>query len=383
MQPERQVYGGASTHKVGVFMCVPSRISSTEKSILGRASVRRRALHRRAFLRTGVAVALSSPAVAAPAVAQSTPEMRWRMASSFPKSQETLFSSGQALCAYVAEATDNKFQIQAYAAGELATSRQGLDVVASGTVECAHTPLSFYATKDMTLALGTGLPFGLNARLQQSWWVHGGGAKLINDVLKPFAAYAIPAGTTAAQMGGWFKKEINAIEDFKGLRFRINGLGGPVFAKLGAAPFDIPHADVVAALENNVVDGAEFLSPHDDERLGLFKVARYNYGPCWWESAGMVHLVVNLEKWNALPKPYRAALARACDAVSLGMLAKYDAINPPALRRLMAAGAVVRQFPQPVLEVCHRATTEHFAEVGAKDAKFKKGLESVSGFLKD
>jgi TRAP-type mannitol/chloroaromatic compound transport system substrate-binding protein len=340
-------------------------------------------LHRRAFLRTGAAAALSSPAVAAPAVAQSAPEIRWRMASSFPKSQEILFGTGQTLCTYVAEATDNRFLIQANAAGELATSRQALDVVASGAVECAHTPLSFHVAKDMTLALGTGLPFGLNARYQQSWWLYGGGAKLVNDALKALGAYGIPAGTTGPQMGAWFKKEIDALEDFKGLRFRINGLGGPVFARLGAVPFEMRHADVVSALESNTIDGAEFLCPHDDERLGLVKVAKYNYGPCWWESAGMLHLVVNLEKWNALPKAYRATLGRACDAVNLGMLARYDAINPPALRRLISAGAVVRQFPQPVLEACHRATVEHFAEVAAKDAKFKKGLESVTTFLRD
>jgi TRAP-type mannitol/chloroaromatic compound transport system substrate-binding protein len=334
-------------------------------------------------MRAGAAVALSGPAVAAPAIAQSAPEIRWRMTSSFPKSQETLFGTGQTLCSYVAEATDNKFQIQAFSAGELATSRQALDVVASASVECAHTPLSFHVAKDMTLALGTGLPFGLNARQQQSWWAHGGGAKLINDALKALGAYGMPAGTTGGQMGGWFKKEINALEDLKGLRFRINGLAAPVFARLGAVPFEMPHADVVSALENNVIDGAEFLGPHDDERLGLVKVAKFNYGPCWWESAGMVHLVVNLEKWNALPKAYRAVLARACDAVNLGMLAKYDAINPPALRRLVAAGAVIRQFPQPVLEACHRATVEHFGEVTAKDAKFKKGTESVTAFLRE
>jgi len=345
--------------------------------------VRRKALHRRAFLRTGAAVALGSPAMAAPAIAQSAPEVRWRMTSSFPKSQETLFGTGQALCAYVAEATDNKFQIQAYATGELATSRQALDVVTSGSVECAHTPLAFHTAKDMTLALGTGMPFGLNARLQQSWWAHGGGGKLVNDALKALRAYGIPAGTTGAQMGGWFKKEINTLEDFKGLRFRINGLGGPIFARLGAVPFEMPHADVVAALDNNAIDGAEFLCPHDDERLGLVKAAKYNYGPCWWESAGMMHLVINLDKWEALPKSYRAVLARACDAVNLGMLARYDAINPPALRRLVAAGATLRQFPQPVLEVCHRATVEHFAEIAAKDAKFKKGMESVTSFLRD
>jgi TRAP-type mannitol/chloroaromatic compound transport system substrate-binding protein len=345
--------------------------------------VRRKALHRRAFLRSGAAVAVAGPAVAAPALAQSAPEIKWRMASSFPKSQETLYGAGQTLSAYVAEATDNRFQIQTYAAGELATSRQALDVVASGAVECAYTPLSFHTAKDMTLGLGTGLPFGLNARLQQSWWAYGGGAKIVNDALKAFGGYGIPAGTTGPQMGGWFKKEINGLDDLKGLRFRINGLGGPIFARVGAVPIDSPHADVLAALESNAIDGAEFLCPHDDERLGLVKAARFNYGPCWWESAGMVHLVVNLEKWNALPKAYRAALVHACSAVNLGMLARYDAINPPALKRLAAAGAVIRQFPQPVLEAFYRATVEHFGEIAAKDARFKKAMDSATAFLKD
>jgi TRAP-type mannitol/chloroaromatic compound transport system substrate-binding protein len=264
------------------------------------------------------------------------------------------------LARFVAEATDNKFQIQPFAAGELATSRQALDVVTSGSVECAHTPLSFHTAKDMTLGLGTGLPFGLNARHQQSWWSHGGGAEVVNAALKRFGALGLPAGTVGPQMGGWFKKEIHALDDLKGLRFRINGLGAPVFARIGAVPFEMPHADVVAALESTAIDGAEF-----------------------WESAGMVHLVVNLEKWNALPGAYKAVLARACDAVSLRMLAKYDAVNPPALRRLIAAGAQIKPFPQPVLEACFRAAAEHFAEVAAKDPLFKKGMDSVAGFLKD
>jgi TRAP-type mannitol/chloroaromatic compound transport system substrate-binding protein len=344
--------------------------------------VRCRALHRRAFLRTGAAVAVASP-VAAPAIAQSAPEVRWRMTSSFPKSQETLFGAGQLLCRFVAEATDNKFKIAANAAGELATSRQALDVVRSGAVECAHTPLSFHAAREVMLGLGAGLPFGLNARHQMSWWSFGGGADLVNGVLRRLGALGLPAGMIGGQMGGWFKKEINAIEDLKGVRFRINGMGAPVFARVGAVPVDMPHADVVAALESNGLDGAEFLSPHDDERLGLLKAARYNYGPCWWEAAGMVHLVVNLERWNALPAAYRAAVERACDAVSLRMLAKYDAINAPSLRRLIAAGAVVRQFPQPVLEAFHRATAEHFGEIAAKDPQFKRGLESITAFLRE
>ena len=340
-------------------------------------------MHRRAFLRAGAVAAIATPAVTAPAIAQSAPEIRWRMTSSFPKSHETLFGVGQMLCRYVAEATDNKFQIQAYSAGELATSRQALDVVASGAVECAHTPLSFHTGKDMTLGFGTGLPFGLNTRHQQSWWAFGGGAEIINASLRRFGTYGIPAGSIGAQMGGWFKKEINSLDDLKALRFRINGMGSPIFSRIGAVPFDMPHAEVVSALEHNSIDGAEFLCPHDDERLGLVRVAKYNYGPCWWESAGMVHFVVNLEKWNALPSPYRAVVARACDSARTRMLAKYDSVNPLALKRLIAAGAVIRPFPQTVMEAFYRATLEHFAEAAAKDAQFRKAGESVNAYRRE
>jgi TRAP-type mannitol/chloroaromatic compound transport system substrate-binding protein len=305
------------------------------------------------------------------------------MTSSFTKSHETLFGTCQLICRYVSDATDRKFQIQAYSAGELATSRQALDVVASGSVECAHTPLSMHVAKDPTLGVGSGLPFGLNARHQQSWWAFGGGDRLVNAVLHRLGTYAIPAGSIGAQMGGWFKRELNSIDDLKSLRFRINGVAGPIFARLGAVPFDLPHANVRGALEQNAIDGAELLCPHDDEKIGLARLARYNYGPCWWESAGVVHLVVNLQKWNALPPQYQAIVARACDSAQVHLLARYDLVNPPALRRLVASGVVIRPFPQSMMEAFYRATNEHFAEVAAKDAQFKKAIDSVSAFRRD
>jgi TRAP-type mannitol/chloroaromatic compound transport system substrate-binding protein len=337
---------------------------------------------RRAFLRAGAAAAIGS-AVASPAVAQLAPEVRWRLTSSFPKSLDTLFGASQTLCRYVAEATDNRFQIQAYSAGELATSRQALEVVTTGAVECAHTLLGFHSHKDMALSVSNGLPFGLNARHQHAWWMFAGGADIINGALKKYSLLAIPAGCTGTQMGGWFKREIASVEDLKGMRFRIHGMGGPILAKLGMVIFDLPSADVVGALENNVIDGAEFICPHDDERLGVAKLARYNYNPCWWESSGTVHLVVNLEKWNGLPKSYQAVLGRACDAVRAWLLARYDTVNPPALKRLVAAGALIKQFPPPVLDACYRAANEHFAELAAKDASFKRALDSVNSYRRE
>jgi TRAP-type mannitol/chloroaromatic compound transport system substrate-binding protein len=340
-------------------------------------------VHRRRFVQGGAVAALAVQGVTAPAVAQSAPAIKWRMTSSFPKSIDTMFATAQVLCRYIAEATDNNFSIQPFAAGELAGGRQALEAVTSGSAECAHTPLYFFAGKSPTLGFGSGLPFGLNARHQQAWWSFGGGAEFVNAALKKFNAYGIPAGQTGTQMGAWFKKEINSLDDLKGLRFRVGALGGPILSRVGVVPHDLAYADVYAALENGTIDGAEFICPYDDEKLGFVRVAKYNYYPCWWESAGMMHMVVNLDSWNALPKSYQAIVARACDAANARMLARYDALNPPALKRLVAAGAVLRPFPQPVLAACYKAANEHFAEIAAKDALFKRALDSTSAFRKE
>ena len=170
-------------------------------------------MRRRQFLRAGAATALAVPTLAAPAVAQSAPDIKWRMTSSFSKSMEVMFGTAQMLCRYVSEATDGKFQIVAHAAGELASSQQALDAVSSGSVECAHTPAYFYFNKDSALGFGTGFPFGLNSRQQLSWWTFGGGGDIVNSALKRLNVHGIPAGLTGVQMGAWFKKEINSLDD--------------------------------------------------------------------------------------------------------------------------------------------------------------------------
>jgi TRAP-type mannitol/chloroaromatic compound transport system substrate-binding protein len=304
------------------------------------------------------------------------------MSSSYPKSTEAIHGTARMLAQYVAEASDDRFQIEVHAAGELTPSRQALDAATSGAVDCAFTPLHFYYYKDPVLGVGSGLPFGLNARHQLSWWTFGGGSETINAALRKLNVYGIPAGSTGAQMGAWFKKEINSVDDLKGLRIRVGALGAPIFERVGAKAHYLAHADVYAALEGGTIDAAEFICPHDDERLGIARLAKFNYHPCWWESGGMVHLVVNLERWNALPKPYRSIVARACDATNAWMLARYDALNPAALKRLVASGVVLKSFSQPVLEACFRATFDHFGEVAAKDASFRKAIESVEAFRK-
>ncbi len=340
-------------------------------------------MKRRQFLTGATLAGAASTTLAAPAIAQSSPEIRWRLTSSFPKALDTIFGTAQTFAKYVAEATDNRFQIQTFAAGEIVPGLQALDAVSSGSVDCAQTPLYFYIGKEPTLAFATGIPFGMNHRHQQSWWNFGGGAEITAEALKPFKAHALLCGNSGTQMGGWFRKEIKTVDDLKGLKFRIGGMGGHVLARLGIVPQQIAGGDVYPALEKGTIDAAEFVGPHDDEKLGFYKVAKYYYYPGWWEGGAMLHVVIGQEKWDGLPKSYQAIVTQAAAAAGAWMLEKYDSVNPAALKRLIANGTELRAFPQPVLEACFKATNEHLADLAGKSPLFKKALESHHGYMKE
>src|SRR5215471_10431981 len=226
-------------------------------------------MKRRQFL-TAMGAGAAAAAIASPAIAQSMPELKWRLTASWPKSLDTLFGACETFAKFVSDATDGKFQIQTFAAGEIVPGLQALDAVSSATVEMAQTPLYFYIGKEPALAYATGAPFGMNHRHQESWWHFGGGAELTNEALKPFKTHAILCGNSGTQMGGWFRKEIKTVDDLKGLKFRIAGMGGHVLAKLGIVPQQIAGGDVYSALEKGSIDAAEFVGPYDDEKLGFY-----------------------------------------------------------------------------------------------------------------
>jgi TRAP-type mannitol/chloroaromatic compound transport system substrate-binding protein len=336
-------------------------------------------IKRRHFLQ-GAGLAAAASTVAAPAIAQSMPDVRWRLTSSFPKSLDTIFGTAETLSRYVSEATDGKFQIQTFAPGEIVGGLQALDAVQTGAVECAHTPTYFYFGKDPTLALGTGIPFGLNARQQHSWWHFAGGKEIINEALAKFNATSFACGNSGTQMGGFFRKEIKEVADLNGLKFRIGGLGGMVLAKLGVVPQQLAPGDVYPALERGTLDAAEFVGPYDDEKLGFLKVAKYYYAPGWWEGGAMLHLVANKAKFEELPKHYKAILAHACEAANNWMLAKYDAVNGQALRRMVAAGAELRSFTPAIMDASLKAANELYAELSEKNADFKKAYDSMASY---
>src|SRR6202035_5297574 len=281
------------------------------------------------------------------------------------------------------EASDNKFQIQVFAAGEIVPGLQVLDAVQNGTVEACHTATYYFIGKDPTWALFCAVPFGLNTRQQNAWYYDGDGLKLMNEFGQKFNVYSLVAGNTGAQMGGWFRKEINTVDDLKGLKFRIGGWAGKTLQKLGVVPQQIAGGDIYPALEKGTIDAAEWVGPYDDEKLGFHKVAQYYYYPGWWEGGTANHFMINLAKWNELPKNYQAVVTAAASMANEWMQARYDAANPAALKRLVAGGAQLRPFSQPIMDASLRAALDLYSEVSAANPDFKKVWEALLAFRND
>ena len=331
-------------------------------------------MERRNFLaRAGISGGLAAVA-AAPALAQTAglPEIRWRVPSSYPKSLFTVYGAMELVTKRVSELTAGKFNISLHAAGELVPALQVLDAVQTGTVEAGHTASYFYIGKDPAFGFGTALPFGLNTRAQNAWIYEGGGEKLLEEFYGGYGVTHLVVGQTTAQMAGWYRKEIKSVEDLKGLKFRVGGLGGAVLTKLGVVTQQLGAGDLYAALEKGVIDAAEFVGPADDERLGLHKVARYYYVPGWWEGSAHLSLFINKKAWAALPPLYQQALRTSAMEATAWCTAKYDVSNPEALRRLVAGGALLRAFPRSVTTAAFKAANELYEEYQAKSPAFKK-----------
>ena len=340
-------------------------------------------MKRREFLKAaGVGVA-GAAAVAAPAIAQSMPEIKWRYTASWPKSLDTLYGGCEYFCKRIAEVTDNRFQIQPFAAGEIVPGLQVLDAVQNGTVEMGNTAMYYYWGKDPAMTFGTALPFGLNSRQMNSWLRFGGGNELLNDLLKNFNCIGVAAGNTGAQMGGWFRKELKSVEDLKGLKFRIGGFAGTIVSKLGVVPQQLAGGDIYPALEKGTLDACEWVGPYDDAKLGFNKVAQYYYYPGWWEGGTMGHFFFNLGKINELPRLYSSVLHTAAQATCMWNMSKYDAVNPAALKRLVAGGAQLRPFSQAIMEACYKAANEVYAETSAKNPQFKKIYDAMVAIRSD
>ncbi|WP_423066562.1 TRAP transporter substrate-binding protein [Devosia sp. CN2-171] len=342
-------------------------------------------MKRRDFFKSASAVAAgtaAATALAAPAIAQSTPKVSWRLASSFPPGLDTIYGGGETLARYVSEATDGNFTIDVFGAGEIVPPFEVVDAVQAGTVEAAHTVGYYFSGKDVAWAALSAIPFSLNARGMSAWYYHGGGLELSNEFFASYGITGFPCGNTAAQMGGWFRKEINSVADLQGLKMRV-GFAGAILTKLGVIPTPMPGGEIYNALEKGTIDAAEWVGPYDDEKLGFQKVAPYYYYPGWWEGGPTVHALFNQAKFNELPASYQSLLKTACQATSNDMLAKYDYVNTSAIKKLVAAGAQLRPFSGEIMEASFQAAEATYAEFEVSSPNFKKIWESLKAFRKD
>jgi TRAP-type mannitol/chloroaromatic compound transport system substrate-binding protein len=338
-------------------------------------------MQRRSLLQAAtVGAALAAPTVVR---AQGLPQVRWRLASSWPKSLDTIYGGADVVARRVSAATGGRFEISVHGPGELVPAFQVADAVQQGTVECAHTASVFFFGKDPTFAFDGSLPFGMTSRQQTGWMYDGGGLALMRDFYKEYGIINFPCGNTGAQMAGWFRREIRSVNDLKGLKFRSGGFGGVVWQAIGAVAQSIPGGEIYTALEKGTIDGAEFVGPYDDEKLGFQKVAKFYYYPSFVEPCGQITMYVGAKAWEALPREYQQIFEMACSHAHVDMQAKYDTRNPDALRRLVGTGTQLRPFPREVGAIAFKATEEIYADLSSKNAKWKKVFDSFMKYRDD
>jgi TRAP-type mannitol/chloroaromatic compound transport system substrate-binding protein len=339
-------------------------------------------MDRRSIIKNaGIAGVLA--AGAAPAVHAQSASIRWRLASSFPKSLDTIFGGAETFAKKVSEMSGGKFVITTHAAGELMPAFGVVDGVQNGTVECCHTAPYYFFGKDEAFALGCAIPFGLNSRQMTAWMYEGNGLKLMREFYRGYNIINFPAGNTGCQMGGWFRKEVKSVNDIKGLKFRIGGLAGKVIERMGGVPQSIPAGEIYQALEKGTIDAAEFVGPYDDQKLGLNKVAPFYYYPGWWEGGPQLDVFINQKAYDALSPEYKAIVEAASAFAHVEMQAKYDARNPTALKQLVGAKTKVVPFPKDMMDVAFKESTALYEDIGAKNPAWKKIYADLAVFRRD
>lgn len=310
------------------------------------------------------------------------PLVRWRMATSWPHSLDTIFGGAETISRRVREMSDGRFLIQPFAAGELVPGLEVLEAVQNGSVDCGHTASYYYLGKNPALAFGTAVPFGLTAQQQNAWLAEGGGLDLINRVYADFGVRSFAAGNTGAQMGGWFKRRLEGLDGLRGLKMRIPGLGGKVMAALGVNVQVLPGGEIFLALDRGAIDAAEWTGPYDDEKLGLNKAARYYYYPGWWEPGPTLSALVNLQAWRRLPAEYRAMFEVACQEANGLMLSRYEALNATVLQRLIKGGTELEFYGEAILKAARSASDQILAD-SASDRTFRQIYDQWQGFRRD
>jgi TRAP-type mannitol/chloroaromatic compound transport system substrate-binding protein len=317
----------------------------------------------------------------------SLPEITGEMATSWPLGLDTIFGGAVVFCDRVRAMTGGRFDITPRAAGELVGGLEVLPSVEEGAVQFGHTASYYYTGRSNAVAFGTAVPFGLTYRQQNSWLYEGGGLEQMQQLYADrFGMIQFPAGNTGVQMGGWFNKEINSVDDLTGLTFRIPGLGGQVMSRLGTTVQVIAGGEIFQALDTGAIDGAEWVGPYDDEKLGFQNAASYYYYPGWWEPGPTLEVQMSLDTWDGLPSIYQEIVKTAAHEANTIMMARYDNLNAPALQRIQESGVELRPFPDDVMQAAKDASDELYSEFADADQDFAdiySGWQEFRGTVQD
>lgn len=324
---------------------------------------------------TGTAAAVSAPAIAA------SKRFNWKLVTTWPPNFPIFQEGVERFAKEVTQMSGRRLRIKVFAGGKLVPPLETFDAVSQGSVEMGHGAAYYWAGKVPAAQFFTAVPFGLNAQGMNAWLYHGGGLELWREVYAKHNLVPLPMGNTGVQMGGWFKREINSMQDLKGLKMRIPGLGGKVIAKAGVNPVLLAGGEIYTALERGTIDATEWVGPYHDERLGLYRAAKYYYSPGWHEPGPVLELTVNKAAWESLPKEYQLILEKAAAASNISMLSEFEAKNLQALRTLQEKYKVqVRRFPEEVLRELRKMTKDVLDEEASKDAEFKRVYDAYSAF---
>ncbi|MCW8836963.1 MAG: TRAP transporter substrate-binding protein [Rhodospirillales bacterium] len=342
-------------------------------------------MKRREFIKgaalTGVATAAAASSLAKPAIAQGKRELK--MVTTWPKNFPGLGTGAQRFADRVTNATDGRLTVKLYAAGELVPPFESFSAVSSGTADMYHGADYYWQGKSKAYNFFTAVPYGLTANENDAWLMHGGGQELWDELGAGFGIKHLPAGNTGVQMGGWFNKEINSLEDFKGLKIRMPGLGGEVLRRIGAAAVTLPGGEIFPALQSGAIDATEWVGPWNDLAFGFYKVTKYYYWPGFHEPGSTLSVGINKGVWDGFSKSDQDLVTSCAYAENNYMYAEFNARNGDALDTLRNKhGVVLKQFPDEVMKAIGDASGVVMSEVAKTDEITGKVYKSFIDFRK-
>jgi len=305
----------------------------------------------------------------------------WNLVTSWPPGLPGLGTGVEHLAKRIEAATAGRLKIKIFAGGELVPALEVLDAVSRGTVQMGHDSAYYHRGKLPAAQYFTTVPFGQTVHEINAWVYYGGGLELWQELYEPFNVVPFPAGNTGEQMAGWFNKEINSVDDLKGLKMRIPGVGGEVMQRAGVTQVTVPASEIFTSLQTGAIDAAEWVGPYNDIALGLHKAARYYYYPGWHEPGPMLECIINKDAWATLPADIQEIVRNVCQAINVDMMAEYTWGNAVALEQLKQDPNVeIRKLPDDVLKLLHDLSNQAIDEMAARDERAARIKASFDDF---